>query len=56
MIKWKCEEWQNCEYTVDTLINPVTHWWDIHKVQALFNPKTVSDILKIVICPNGNVD
>ncbi|XP_042973001.1 uncharacterized protein LOC122304803 [Carya illinoinensis] len=41
---------------VVSLINEETHWWDVLRVRALFNPKVSSDILKILLSPGQHED
>lgn len=42
---------EQCEETVDTLINEDTKGWKVDRIRALFNPNIATKVLKIVIFP-----
>lgn len=46
----------NLNDTIGSLIDNNTHWWDVDKVRALFNPNVAADILKITIGPINYAD
>ncbi|XP_042988629.1 uncharacterized protein LOC122316158 [Carya illinoinensis] len=41
---------------MDSLIDENTKWLQVNKTTALFNPKVVADIMKIILCPSEQLD
>lgn len=39
----------NSSDLVASIIDENTGWWDINKIRTLFNPRTVAEILEVVI-------